>query len=282
MAIFSNQATITVNGTTTASNIAYGEIVDVLSVSKTAVDASYTVGETVTYVVALRNTGTTALTGLTVTDDLGGYTFGAATVYPLRYVDGSALLYVDGVLQPSPVAAGGPPLTISGITVPAGGEAIVVYQATVTEFADPSAGGTIVNTVTVDGAGTAATAEETVAVAAEASLSIVKSINPSQVTDNDRVTYTFVIQNFGNTAVEATDNAVINDVFDPILTDLTVTFNGTAWTQGTQYTYDETSGTFATVAGQIVVPAATYTQDPTTGVYAQVPGTATLVVVGTI
>ena len=34
MAIFSNQATLTYNGTTTNSNIAYGEILDVLTATK--------------------------------------------------------------------------------------------------------------------------------------------------------------------------------------------------------------------------------------------------------
>jgi len=100
--------------------------------------------------------------------------------------------------------------------------------------------------------------------------------------DNDRVTYTFVIQNSGNEAVVATDNAAITDVFNPILTALTVTFNGAAWTQGTQYTYDETTGVFTTLPGQITVPAATYTRDPDTGAYSLTPGIATLTVTGTI
>ena len=37
MAIFTNQATLTYNGNTTNSNIAYGEILDELSATKTAV-----------------------------------------------------------------------------------------------------------------------------------------------------------------------------------------------------------------------------------------------------
>jgi hypothetical protein len=102
------------------------------------------------------------------------------------------------------------------------------------------------------------------------------------VVDNDRVTYTFVIQNSGNEAVVATDNAAITDTFDPILTALTVTFNGATWTQGVQYNYNEATGLFATVPGQIVVPAATYTQDPITGAYTVTPGTAALTVTGTI
>lgn len=284
MAIFTNQATITVNGTTTASNIAFGEIVEVLSASKTAVETEYTAGDKITYVVALRNTGNTPLSGLTVTDNLGGFTFDTQTVYPLTYVDDSVLLYADGVLQASPTVTAGPPLVFSNISIPANGEVILVYQATVNDFANPEVGGTIDNTVTVDGDGisTAVTADETITASSAPSLSIVKSISPLQVTDNDRVTYTFLIQNFGNTPVDATDNAVINDTFDPVLSALTVAFNDVTWTEGTQYVYDETTGVFRTVPGQITVPAATYTQNPDTGEYTTVPGTATLTVTGTI
>jgi stage V sporulation protein AD len=57
MAIFSNQATLTYNGSSTNSNIAYGEILDVLAATKTAVEGSYTPGSLVTYAVTLRNTG---------------------------------------------------------------------------------------------------------------------------------------------------------------------------------------------------------------------------------
>ena len=284
MAIFSNQATLTYNGSSTNSNIAYGEILDVLSATKTVIEGSYTPGETITYVVALRNTAGTALTALTVTDDLGGYTFNGTTVYPLTYEAGSAALFVDGVPQAAPAVTAGPPLVFSGITVPAGSDAVIVYQARVNSFADPSADGSIVNTVTVTGAGlsTPVTATETVTGSTAPALTITKSINPVQVVDNDRVTYTFVIQNSGNQAVIATDDAIITDVFDPVLTALTVSFNGAAWTEGTQYTYSEATGLFTTLPGQITVPAATYTQDPTTGAYSVTPGIATLVVTGTI
>ena len=284
MAIFSNQATLTYNGGTTNSNIAYGEILDVLAATKTAIEGSYTPGEVVTYVVTLRNTGNAALTGVTVTDDLGGYDFGGTTVYPLTYADGSAALFIGGVVQPAPAVVAGPPLVLSGITIPAGADAVIVYQARANEYANPAAGSTIVNTVTAtgDGLGTAATATETVSAAVAPNLTISKSINPTQVSDNDRVTYTFLIQNTGNEAVVATDDAVITDTFDPILTALTVTFNGAAWTQGVNYTYNEATGLFATLPGQITVPAATYTQDPTTGAYSVTPGIATLVVTGTI
>ena len=284
MAIFSNQATLTYGGNTTNSNIAYGEILDVVTATKTAIEGTYTPGELVTYVVTLRNTGSTTLTNLTITDDLGGYDFNGTTVYPLTYEDGSVARFVNGVPQTAPAVTAGPPLVISGINIPAGGDVVLVYQARVNGFANPAAGGTIVNTVTVtgDGISTPITASETVTAATAAALTISKSITPAQVVDNDRVTYTFVIQNTGNEPVVATDDATITDLFDPILTDLVVTFNGAPWTEGIQYTYDEAAGLFATVPSQITVPAATYTQDPVTGAYTMNPGIATLVVTGTI
>ena len=81
MAIFTNQATLTYSGGSANSNVAVGEILEVLSADKTAVSGSYAPGELVTYVITIRNTGTGAFTNLTVTDDLGGYPFGGGTVY---------------------------------------------------------------------------------------------------------------------------------------------------------------------------------------------------------
>lgn len=284
MAIFSNQATLTYNGSSTNSNIAYGEILDVLAATKTAIEGSYTTGQLVTYAVTLRNTGTSALTGLTVADDLGGYIFNGTTVYPLTYEDGSAALFANGVPQAAPTVVAGPPLVFSGIVVPAGGDVVLVYQARANAYANPTADGSIVNTVTVTGDGLSApvTATETVTAATAPALTISKSITPAQVVDNERVTYTFVIQNSGNQPVVATDNAAITDTFNPILTALAVTFDGTPWTQGVQYNYNEATGIFATVPSQILVPAATYTQDPVTGAYTVSPGIATLAVTGTI
>ncbi len=284
MAIFSNQATLTYNGNSTNSNIAYGEILDVLEITKTSVEGTYTPDSVVTYVVTLRNTGTTPLNNLTVTDNLGGTSVGDTTVYPLEYVADSTLFFIDGVPQVAPTVTAGPPLVFTGITIPASSDGVLVYQAQTSAFAEPFEGGVIENTVTATGAGLGvdATATATVTALSEPVLTISKSISPSQVVDNERVTYTFIIQNTGNRAVIATDNAAISDVFDPILSDLTVSFEGTPWTAGTQYNYDATSGLFTSVAGQILVPAATYTQDPTTGAYTVTPGIATLTITGTI
>ena len=279
MAIFTNQATLVYNGGSANSNIAVGEILEVLSADKTAVSGTYAPGELVTYVVTIRNTGTAAFTNLTVTDDLGG-----GVNPPLTYEAGTALYFVNGVPQAAPTVTAGPPLVFTGITVPAGGDTTLVYQARANGYASPLAGGTIDNTVTITGGGLTApvTATETVTIQVGPELAITKTITPAQVSDNGTVTYTFLIQNSGNEALVATDDAAVTDTFDPVLTGITVTLNGTALAQGTGYTYDETTGAFSTVPGVITVPAATYTQDPATGIYTGTPGLATLTVTGTI
>ena len=96
------------------------------------------------------------------------------------------------------------------------------------------------------------------------------------------MTYTFVIENYGNTASVAADNVIFRDVFSPVLNSLTATFNGTQWVQGTNYNYDNTTGEFVTLNGQIEVPAAQFTQDSQTGAWSVQPGVSTLVIKGNI
>ncbi len=284
MAQFTNQAQLSYNNTVVNSNVATGEILEVLSAVKTAVVADYTRSDDITYVISAVNSGNTALTGISISDDLGGYAFGANTVYPLNYTDGSVKLYINGVLQGAPAVSAGPPLVFSGITIPANSSMVLVYRTELTQFAPLDTSSTIVNTATLNGAGipTPITASESVTPAQAPELTITKSIDPSVVTENSPITYTFVIQNYGNTPAIATDNVTVTDTFDPVLSNLAVTLDGTAWTDGTEYTYNAASGVFASTPGAITVPAATYTQDPATGTYVINPGISVLTITGTI
>lgn len=282
MATFTNKAILSYNGKTTDSNTVTGTFLETLSITKTALTEQYTANARVTYVIALNNTGTTAFTDLTVTDDLGGFVTEAGTLYPLTYA-GDILYYVNGVLQATPTVTAGPPMTVTGIGVPAGGNALLVYAADVNAAAPLDINGTVVNTATVSGGGLAepVAASETITVTDEAILTITKSLSPIAVPENGSITYTFVIQNFGNTAAVATDDVTVTDVFDPILSLTSVTLNGTPLEETTGYTYDETTGTFTTTPSVITVPAATYEPQPD-GTYVTVPGEAILVVTGTI
>lgn len=281
MASFTNFATLSYNGGTTNSNTVTGELLETLTVTKTAVVKSYAANDTITYVVSVVNGGTQPVANLTVTDNLGAYEVNGALVYPLAYVPDSVRYYVNGVLQIAPTATPEPPLVITGLTVPANGNIMLVYEAELTAYAPLGAESSITNTADVTDGNLEVSDSETVTAAARAALTISKALCPAVVTENGQLTYTFVIENTGNTAAVEADNAVLTDTFDPILKNITVTFNGTAWTADTHYTYDETTGVFATLPGQITVPAAQYAQNEN-GTWTTTPGTAELIITGTV
>lgn len=284
MASFTNQATLSYGNVVKNSNVVTGELREVLSITKTAVGDSYIPGEKVTYIVSIVNSGSTAYSGLTLTDDLGAYTVGNSTFVPLSYAEDTLRVYENGVLSTSPTVTAGPPMTIAGISVPAGGNVTLVYEAEVGSTAPLGVEGQITNTASLDGEGltTPLTDTATVTVVSRPELTISKAICPSTVVENGQLTYTFVIQNSGNIGATESDGIVVNDVFDPKLRDITVTLNGTPLTSKIGYTYDRETGVFTTVEGAITVPAATFTQDTTTGVYTITPGVSVLTVTGTV
>ena len=286
MATFFNQATLNFNGSITGSNVTEGQLLERVGLTKTAISQTYGRGDEVVYALTLTNSGDSAVTNLTISDDLGAYTpvGGTAAVTPLTYLAGSASFFINGVETAAPAVTAGPPLQFTGINLPAGANATLYYVATANGVAPLEAGSVITNTVTATGGGipTPLTDTATVNVREEADLSIAKAICPQTVTDGGELTYTFIIQNAGNLAVVATDTLTVTDTFDPILEGITVTLNGETLTEGVGYTYDQTTGLFTTLPGQITVPAATYTQDPVSGEITLNPGVALLTVTGTV
>lgn len=284
MASFQNYATLSYQGGTTNSNTVTGELRASLTLTKQAVLATYAAGDRVTYVLSLVNSGTTALQGLTVTDNLGAYLQGEVTRTPLTYTPDSLRLYVGGVLQAAPAVTAGPPLTVGPFALPAGENALLLYEAAANEFAPLDADASITNTATVTGDGLAAplTASATVTPENRARLTISKALCPATVTENGQLTYTFVIANAGSAPATADDAITLRDTFQPILRNLTAALDGETLivAQG-DYTYDETTGIFATLPGRITVPAATYAQAED-GTWVTTPGTAVLTVTGTV
>ena len=194
------------------------------------------------------------------------------------------IYYLNGIQQAAPTVTIGDSLQFSGIDLPAGSTATLIYQAAVNGAAPLAAGSTIINTASTNGgAGIGElTATATVTVREAAQLTIAKAVCPAVVADNGQITYTVIVQNLGNTPIIATDNVTISDVFNPVLTEITVTLDGVELAEGTGYTYSETTGIFTTVAGVVTVPAATYTQDATTGIISTTPGVSVLTVTGTV
>ena len=220
--------------------------------------------------------------GVTVTDDLGGFAVGTETVYPLEYNAGSLLYFQDGVLQADPDVTAGPPLAVSGIEIPAGGSILLLYEAHVTEYAPLDEGSAITNTALIEGPCADITVTAVLPVeSSEPELTISKSVSPEVVAGCSELTYTFIIQNSGRAEADAADAVIVTDVFDPVLNGIAAALDGTEMTAGTDYTYDETTGAFATTAGRITVPAATYAQNDD-GTWTTTPGVAVLTVNGTL
>lgn len=229
------------------------------------------------------NTGTAAITDYTVTDNLGGYTVGANTVYPLAYNAGTVRYYINGVLQTAPTVTAGPPLTVTGLTVPAGGSAVLIYETTATPVAPLATGSSITNTgddhrrrshKPDHRAGDGGDREQRRALHQQGALA---DDRYGKRPDHLHVRHFQHRQHRS----DGDGNVVVTDTFAPILRNIAVTYNGTAWTEGTNYTYNAATGVFTTLAGQITVPAASFTQN-TDGTFTVTPGTATLVITGTV
>ena len=293
MATFYNKATLTYNNGSTDSNVVAGELTEVLSATKTALDDTYNTECPNVYLVSIVNTGNISFAGLTVTDNLGEYTITPeqpapqpipkTTVTPLDYVEGSVKYFVNGALQADPTVTSTSPLTITGISVPANGNALIIYKAYANEYAPLGADASITNTATVSGPTLSSdiTASETVNAANAADLSITKTLSPETVTEDSQITYTFIIQNRGGAFVTADDNAAVTDTFNPILSNISVTLDNKPLALTTGYTYNTATGEFATVPGVITVPAAAFDSDEN-GVWKTTPGVTVLKVTGTI
>ena len=284
MATFYNQASLTIGGKVTNSNVTEGEVLTQVTITKTPLTTDYGPEDNVVYAVTITNNGTSAVSDITITDDLGAFTFGTLNIVPLTYVDGTVRYYINGLLQPAPTVTPGPPLAISGINIPAGGVAMIIYEARANEFAPLDENAVIENTVTATGENVCEDLSATADVPTrdEPNLTISKAICPETITCGDEVTYTFIIQNTGNVPIVATDNLIVTDVFNPALSNITVKLNGTTLTEGVDYSYNSVTGEFTTLNGAITVPAATFTRDPITGVITVTPGVAIITVTGNI
>ena len=285
MATFYNQATLSFGGRVTNSNVTEGEVLNRVAMNKVAVTTDYGPGDNIVYAVTLVNNDATDKVNITITDNLGRFTpTGGPEVVPLTYVPGSVIYYQNGILQPAPAVNAGPPLLISDINIPAGGNVTLLYEVRANEYAPLGANASINNNVSAGGCdlceGMTATAN--IPTRDEPQLTIAKAVCPDVLSCGDTVTYTFIIQNTGNTAVVATDDLVVADNFTPVLCNLAVTINGQVVNEGIAYTYDAETGAFTTLGGALPVPAATFTRDPITGIITTTPGVTILTVTGTI
>ncbi len=283
MASFTNTATLSYSGGTVNSNTVSGTVQDVLTAVKAAVNDSYSVGGKVSYAISLVNSGDCPIYGISITDDMGAFFSGNIRMTPLAYVQGAVRYYVNGILQEPPSVTVGQNLMFTGITVPSEGNAMIVYEAEVTNCAPPDSDGIITNTAIISGETLSQriTVSATVRADNSPALTVSKAVCPAVVTTKESITYTFTIQNSGNTEATADDDIVLSDTFEPRLNITSVTYNGVNWSSPENYNYSIITGKFSTVLGQISVPAAVYTRDAECG-WRIAPGVCTLTVTGTV
>ena len=284
--IITNQASIAYRynnqSASAVSNVASAVLNDTLGVEKVSLENVYRLGDEITYVITITNDGGSALTNVSVTDDLGTYTVGTQTVTPLTYT-GPAILFIDGVyngnITPTVGADG---INFNVVALSAGSVAQIIYKAAVNNFAPLDTGAQVTNivTVTANSINAPVSDSNTITVGNYADVTITKSMTPSDIVDGDVLTYTFVINNYGNT--EATD-IVLTDTFDPAPENITVQINGVA-APATDYSYVNGVLTLPTAPGatELSLPSATITQNPTTGEVTVTPSSLTVTVTGAI
>ena len=282
MAVITNQANLTYTyGTTTttvSSNLAETEWNAGIAAEKNVLENAYREGSTLTYMISLKNDGAAPIENLVIVDNLGAFTpaGAAAPVVPLTFT-GNATLYVNGTfseaLTPTPVENG---IQFTIPSVPAGADALLIYQAGVNGFAPLEAGSEITNTASIEGT-EPLTVSATVPAADYADVSIEKEMSPNPVSEGGAMTVTFTIENRGNT--EAT-NLVLTDDFPIALSDLAVTVNGAPVTD---FSFEDNLFTLPAEGSgtTLSVPKATFTQSET-GETVVTPGVLTVLLTGTV
>ena len=287
MATIENFATVSYTSggvtETKVSNLAEIGLESAISFTKTTLGETYGEDEVVTYILSMTNTSTSAITNVSITDDLGTFVFGTLELTPLTYAP-PALLLIDGQdvsaqLTVDTATAGS--LVFSFPTLPAGATANIVYRAAVNEYAPLDVEAVITNTATLTSDSDCAdgTASATITAVSAANVSVFKQMSPNPVICGDTVTYTIRIYNYGNIAAE---NVVLTDTFNPAPTNITVSRDGTLL-PANEYSYVD--GTLTVPAGTttaVSVPAATFVRDATTGIVTVTPGMVEYTITGTI
>lgn len=268
---------------TKVSNVAEISVESAIGFTKTSLGNSYGDNSTLTYILTVTNSSTSAIAESTVTDNLGTYIYGTLELTPLDYISPAVLLIngqdVSAQLGVNTETQGSLIFTLP--TIPAGATANIIYKAQVNDFAPLAIDSSIVNVSTFESSSECAdtTASATVSVANAANISIIKQMCPNPVICGDTLTYSIKIYNYGNTAAE---NVVLTDDFNPAPSNITVSRDGTLLL-GSDYTYaDGTLTVPSSTAASITVPAASFTQDATTGVISITPSVVEYTITGTV
>lgn len=267
-----------------ASNIATVTLQGPLEIKMHALEAAYQLDDGLVYTISIRNTGSTTLNNVSVTDNLGSYTLADGTIItPLTYL-GPAHEYVDGAfhaaLTPT-VNEHSLVFTINSLMPST--DVLIQYKVITNQYSTGELNvSSIVNTATAShpDISSPVTATYTMPLDAYAKVTIEKSMSPDPITDGSVLTYTFLIKNYGT--APATE-VILSDQFTVPPSNLNVKLDSVAIPPED---YEYTSGTLtypSTTSSQTFdIPAASIQQDPATGEVTIVPSQRIVTVSGTI
>ncbi len=283
--IISNQASLNYeyNGQNASvlSNIATATLGEAISVEKVSLNDTYRLGDEITYSVSFLNSSGSTLTNVSIIDDLGAYRVGNTSAVPLTYV-APAILFIDGVFSGNITPSVGTGIIFTVPSLASGSRAQIIYRAAVNNYAPIGEEGAVTNTVTVraDGLTGSVSDSDTITVDSYADVTVTKTMSPQNVLDGDAITYTFVINNYGNAPVT---NIVLRDAFDPAPENISVQVNGVA-VSADDYSYEGGVLTFPADSSdfELSLPAANINTDPESGLVTVTPSTVTVSVVGII
>lgn len=281
MAAIHNKALQTDNFNTESSK-AVSEKGSDISFTKISLNTSYSIGDTITYLLSVINSGSVIFNDVSITDNLGAYYFGTKKLHPLSYVDSSAVLCVNGKSEPINVKCTKANLVFSGFSLPANSGAIISYRTKANFFAPLKEKSTIKNKATLEATKlpSPVTATATIPVLLRPILFTAKTLSYESSTENRQLTRTITLFNIGSKDVR--EGVFVNDTLNPTPSDIRVTCNGTLWTAGINYTFDKATGIFTTLEGQLTVPKATFTQNATTGKWTVTPGSTKIRITSTV
>ncbi len=286
--IINNRATVNyrygANTGATVSNTTDVSVNNALEIQKTSLSQTYRNGQEITYIISLQNESSGNIT-ITVSDDLGTYTFNCDDYTPLTFT-GTARLFINGIyhsaLNPT---EDDHELIFSNIVIPANGNALILYSARINQFADCSEASEITNTATAFiccdcPCAQSVSDSNTISAESFAEIRLIKSGCPNTVVCGEELSYLIDIYNYGN--LPATD-VILTDTFTPPLSDITVSADGIIIPES-DYSYINGTLTIPNQSGEteLTVPAATFTHNPVTGIVEVTPGRLQIVIKGTI
>lgn len=279
MAEFYNQAALSFAEGTVLSNEIHGEIIDKVEMTKDSLAKCYKIGDNIAYIVQIINNTENDYSALTLSDNLGKN----STSAPLKYVPGSVRYYINGELQPAITPKSTNPLIFDGISLPAKGVTTVAYDMVVNELADAVEDGeiTTISTLSHSAFCRFIIAKNKIELCKEPILSIVKNACPLSVTEGDYINYSFTVLNHGFSEAGEEEKIVLSDLFNPRLSNISVSYNGNPWTKGKDFDYSETTGSFKTKA-LITVPAASFQIESATSKRVLKPGSSMIIIRGKV